>query len=111
MFGFILFNCFMLQNRGKICTHDSFFQPKERKKFNLEDVGKLIQDLMGDFYRPLYLRDERYRNLDADQILAERASRGASRRPSIVSDEGDSVDSVDQGERERPPKRMIQWQI
>ena len=32
---------------------------QKTKKFSLEDVGHLIQDLMGDFYRPLYLRDPR----------------------------------------------------
>ena len=34
-------------------------------------MGQVIQDLMGDFYRPLYLRDERYRSVIADEFLEE----------------------------------------
>ena len=36
---------------------------------SLEDVGNLVQSLMGDFYRPLYLKDERYKDLDVFRIL------------------------------------------
>ena len=38
-------------------------------EFTLEDVGRLIGSLMGDFYVPLYLCDDRYRDLDVTAIL------------------------------------------
>lgn len=51
---------------------------------------------MGDFYRPLYLRDERY-HVDADKILSDNSS-SPDRRQSTVSSDGDTVNTVDQGQ-------------
>ena len=45
---------------------------QKRKRFSLEDVGALIQGLMGDFYHPLYLRDSRYKRLNVADILFEK---------------------------------------
>ena len=33
---------------------------QSRQKSTLEHIGRVIQMLMGDFYIPLYLRDDRY---------------------------------------------------
>ncbi|KAL8563213.1 hypothetical protein ACOMHN_053960 [Nucella lapillus] len=44
----------------------------QRDKFSLEDVGILLQDLLGDFYEPDYLMAEwGLRDLKVDDILAE----------------------------------------
>ena len=42
---------------------------KKRKYYNFEDMGHLVAHLTGDFYRPLYLRDHRYKNVDAEELL------------------------------------------
>ena len=34
-----------------------------RVHFNLEDVGFLIQDLLGDYYKPYYLTNPSFRHL------------------------------------------------
>lgn len=40
----------------QMCT----FVDQIGRDFTLEDVGRVIHMLMGDFYLPLYLRDPRY---------------------------------------------------
>ncbi|KAK3605981.1 hypothetical protein CHS0354_019660 [Potamilus streckersoni] len=39
------------------------------KKITLKDVGLLIQDLLGDYYVPHYISDERYASIDAELYL------------------------------------------
>ncbi|XP_041372305.1 transient receptor potential cation channel subfamily M member-like 2 [Gigantopelta aegis] len=47
---------------------------KTRVNFNLEDVGLLIQDLLGDYYQPYYLTNSSFRYLDADIVLGDKTS-------------------------------------
>ncbi|XP_025081227.1 transient receptor potential cation channel subfamily M member 2-like isoform X2 [Pomacea canaliculata] len=44
----------------------------QRTKFSLQDVGVLLQTLLGDYYQPNYLTVEKLRNLNADTILSEK---------------------------------------
>ncbi|KAK7482390.1 hypothetical protein BaRGS_00026409, partial [Batillaria attramentaria] len=41
----------------------------QRKTFSLSDVGYLLQDLLGDYYQPHYLKDDKLRNLNSDAIM------------------------------------------
>jgi len=54
---------------------------------SLATVGEAIQNLVGDFFNPLYLRDARYNALDSDIILARRpkTTRGGRRLKRGVS--------------------------
>ena len=40
---------------------------KKTTLFNLEDIGKVIQYLVGEFYQPLYLREKRYREVRVEK--------------------------------------------
>ena len=47
--------------------------------FSLEDVGQLIQELLGDFYSPHYLTEPRLRGVDVDALL------GVVQRVSVIT--------------------------
>jgi hypothetical protein len=50
----------------------------QSKRFGFKTIGNLIAELMGDFYHPLYLRNKKYRNVDAEQVLSNKVEKMAS---------------------------------
>ncbi|XP_035828049.1 transient receptor potential cation channel subfamily M member-like 2 isoform X2 [Aplysia californica] len=42
---------------------------EERQLISIADVGHLIQELLGDFYQPHYLTDQRLRDIDTDALF------------------------------------------
>ncbi|CAH1774148.1 unnamed protein product [Owenia fusiformis] len=55
-------------------TSDKTLKDNEKKYFNLSHVGEAIQELMGDFYYPLYLREPMYSTVNAADYLEEKYS-------------------------------------
>ncbi|XP_064643438.1 transient receptor potential cation channel subfamily M member-like 2 isoform X2 [Lineus longissimus] len=51
---------------------------KSQKYFNFKVIGNLIHELMGDFYHPLYLRNDRYKKVDAELVLSNTVEKTAS---------------------------------
>lgn len=80
-----LLNCrisrWVCKTSARLSTTDLFFHliVKEKESISLNDVGDLLQNLIGDFYSPLYLTDQRYNRLNSDDILGMNASRPKSR--------------------------------
>jgi len=53
-------------NTKRLSSH--FTQGSKKSKFSLADVGRLISDLTGDFYQPLYLQ-QHYKSIDPEKLL------------------------------------------
>ncbi|KAL5010117.1 hypothetical protein ScPMuIL_012422 [Solemya velum] len=88
------------------------FQSKDKrtKYFSLNDVGHLIQELMGDFYLPRYLHFAKYRYLDVQLLLegksAPSVSQGLLGAAAVATDFGDHTpinDTQEKDVREHTP--------
>ncbi|XP_076456247.1 transient receptor potential cation channel subfamily M member-like 2 isoform X2 [Babylonia areolata] len=83
----------------------------QRKRFSLEDVGFLLQVLLGDYYEPEYL-EETFCSLDVDCILGETDAEATPMTPSGEDAcDGESGELRGDSILPRPAQDLFLWAV